>query len=379
VPVDSPELREPASARRRRWWQDHAWLVFGFLGLAAIAGAAAFLFAIETAGVSARQGPRRAGPEAPPRRTDAAVEPAVPARPAEPAPPPDSAPPGWTDRGFAVKAGDTIRDCPQCPLLVVVPPGRFDMGSPAGEAGRGEEEGPMRAVSVPRPLAMARHEVTRAQWSAFARASGRRSAGGCWLWSAMRPSFDRVADWREPGFAQTEDDPVVCVSWREVQAYLAWLNDKQGRRYRLPSEAEWEYAARAGAGGPRPWAAAAASCAHANGADAAAKKRFPDWSALPCEDGYAHTAPVGRFAGNAFGLQDMIGNAWEWTQDCWAATLDGLPAEAGPRAAGDCGKRAIRGGGWTNDARMLRSAARTWLGAEARSNNVGFRIVRELE
>ena len=195
----------------------------------------------------------------------------------------------------------------------------------------------------------------------------------------MRPSFDAVADWREPGFAQTDDDPVVCVSWQDAQAYLAWLNGKHRLRLRLPSEAEWEYAARAGAPGARPWAATEASCAHANGADATAKKRFAEWSAVPCEDGYVHTAPVGRFAGNAFGLQDTIGNVWEWAADCWAPTLDGAPGQAQPRGAGDCAKRPIRGGGWTNDARMLRSAARTWLGAEARSNNVGFRVVRDLE
>ena len=195
--------------------------------------------------------------------------------------------------------GETFRDCPDCPEMVVIPSGSFMMGSPESETERWEDwEGPVHRVSVRQPFALGRHEVTRGQYAAFVRATGRKQADGCWYWDAEGEANEgKRRNWRSPGFSQTERDPVACVNWDDAQAYVKWLSKKTGHAYRLPSEAEWEYAARAGTKTARYWGASADdACGYANGHDRTGKRvnKF-DWTIHACDDGYAQTAPVGSF------------------------------------------------------------------------------------
>jgi formylglycine-generating enzyme required for sulfatase activity len=224
------------------------------------------------------------------------------------------------------RAGSVFRDCPACPELVVIPAGRFRMGSSASEDERLENEGPSHVVAVP-SLALGVYEVTVAEFAAYA-AQTRVAATGCVAWDGTAWAFDRAKSWRSPWFAQTPQDPVVCVSWEEAQGFVKWLSTRTGQRYRLPSEAEWEYAARAGTTTRRYWGDAASGvCSYANFADETAKRTLGRTTVHPCADEFVYTAPVGRFRGNAFGLYDMLGNAYEWTQDCWHDDYTGAPAD----------------------------------------------------
>src|SRR5262249_24973891 len=156
------------------------------------------------------------------------------------------------------------------------------------------------------PFAVGRFEVTYAQYAAFARASGRADGGDCHVITA-RWEKSPPATWRDPGYAPAGDHPVVCVSWDDAQAYLGWLNSRTGGGYRLPSEAEWEYAARAGTTTAFSWGADEnAGCADANGADTAIHARYPRLVSSTCNDGAVGNAPVGSYRANAFGLHDMI-------------------------------------------------------------------------
>lgn len=284
--------------------------------------------------------------------------------------------------------GTVFRDCPQCPGMVVVPAGGFVMGAAPGEEEREEVHNAFRGFSQPRvtlqigAFALGRYEVTRGQFTAFVAETGHALGGGCWFYDAegkweLTPSLN----WRSPGFAQTDRHPVVCVDWNDAAAYAAWLGRKTGKTYRLPSEAEWEYAARAGSQTARPWGNAAGdACAHANVWDMSVKQTYPNATNMhPCSDGFVHTAPVGAFTANAFGLHDMIGNVWEWTQDCRNGTLAGMPDNGSARMAGDCSQRVGRGGSWNDNPRVARSAYRAWGGTGIWTSYRGFRLARTLD
>ena len=276
--------------------------------------------------------------------------------------------------------GEVFRDCPTCPELVVIPAGEFRMGSPGSEEGRRDTEGPQLRVRVER-FALGRYEVTRGEYAAFVAATGRdgdrcRALNGTsWEWSDG-------ASWRSPGFPQTDEDPAVCVSWDDARAYARWLSGETGRRYRLPSEAEWEYAARASTSTSRYWGAGpSGQCGNANGADAAGKQRFRGWTwAVSCNDGRVFTAPVGTFAANPFGLFDMLGNVWEWVEDCWHDSYQGAPSDARAwTSSGDCGRRVVRGGSWSTYAGYLRPGARFGSSTANRTYDQGFRVSRTLD
>lgn len=281
---------------------------------------------------------------------------------------------GWSP-GLA--PGAVFRDCADCPEMVVVPPGKFVMGSPAGEAGRYRFEGPQRVVTIPRAFAVGRFEVTRAQWARFVADSGYAAGAGCYVWNGSRVDWNPSAGWRSPGMPQGDGEPVVCVNWAGANAYARWLAKKTGKPYRLPSDADWEYAARAGNRTSRPWGDdPAQACRFANVADRTGQQRFPAWVAHACADGAVFTSPAGRFRANAFGLYDMIGNAWEWAEDCWIDNLAGIPDDGSARTSGDCGARVMRGGSWLSPPQFARSAARQWLDASYRFADLGFRVVR---
>jgi formylglycine-generating enzyme required for sulfatase activity len=277
--------------------------------------------------------------------------------------------------------GTVFRDCTDCPEMVVVPPGNFSMGSPDAERGRDKDrEGPVHPVTLSRTLGVGKYEVTKAQFARFAQETGFSSSGGCYAWNGEKVEHNTAKSWLNPGFAQTENDPVVCVSWDDAKAYTQWLARKTGKAFRLLSEAEWEYAARAGSRSSRPWGDdPRLACRYANVADTTAKNGVPGFSGLAmheCDDGHAYTAPVGSYQPNAFGLYDMIGNVWEWTEDCWNETYAGAPGDGSARTAGDCDRRVLRGGSWDVNPEVARSAYRGGDAIGLRDVDFGFRVAR---
>jgi formylglycine-generating enzyme required for sulfatase activity len=278
--------------------------------------------------------------------------------------------------------GTTFRDCLNCPELVVVPPGRFAMGSPADEAGRFDDEGPVHDVTIARSLAVMRRPVTVAEFDRFARATGLVPAGGCNVWND-KGDWHKVAErnWRDPGFKQASNHPVVCVSWDDGQRLAKWLSARTGRAYRFLTEAEFEYVARAGTSLAFPWGADGEKfCDFANGFDQTAARGHEDWGKPTCTDGFAFTSPVDRFAANRFGLAGMTGNAFQWVEDCFVAGgYAGAPDDGTARQANPCKARAIRGGSWANGPRGLRLAMRDRDPQDSRYANISIRLAREIE
>jgi formylglycine-generating enzyme required for sulfatase activity len=278
-----------------------------------------------------------------------------------------------------------VRDCAECPGMMTIPAGSFLMGSPEGEAGRDRGEGPQRRVAVS-VFAMSKTEITRGQFGRFVAASGHvtdaeRNVGGhqgCYAWVDRKWGWRAGRSWRDPGFEQSDDHPAVCLSWNDAQAYVRWLSGQTGQRYGLPSEAQWEYAARAGTAGSRPWGDNPdEACRHANVADQTRGPGGHGWAAEHgCSDGHFFTAPVGRYQANGFGLHDMIGNAWEWTEDCHADGHAGAPDDGSARTTGACERRVVRGGSWIDDPGSTRSAFRYRFNPSARCVFGGFRVVR---
>ena len=237
--------------------------------------------------------------------------------------------------------GEIVRDCADCPELVVVPTGDFVMGS-----GDTPYEKPERTISIARPFAIGRREITFTEWDQCA------DSGAC----KHRPD-DR-------GWGRG-DRPVINVSWDDAKLYVAWLSQKSGQKYRLPSEAEWEYAARAGTKTPFFW-----------GRDAGAARAQCDNCGSPTAK---QTATVGSFRPNGFGLYDTAGNAAEWVEDCWNDTYKNAPKDASAWASGDCRLRVLRGGNFNSKSNEIRSSARFRYDVDVRYYANGFRVVRELQ
>lgn len=290
----------------------------------------------------------------------------------------------------AVAQGRAFKDCADCPEMTVVPAGRFAMGADDDELRRegiavdlAARERPRHAVGV-KSFAIGRFEVTRGEYRAFAIASGRSIGDGCWSWQGERGWIkDDDMNWQAPGFIQDDRHPVTCVSWTDAAAYVAWLSARSGKAYRLPSEAEWEYAARAGGDRSRPWGDGAKdACRHENIGDFGYLYKYrlhaDSLVAFVCSDGHAETAPVGSYPANAFGLHDMLGNVFEWTADCWNESHDGAPADGRPRLTGDCAARTRKGGSWMIGADAARPAFRDRNSADGHGNMLGFRVARDL-
>ena len=273
-------------------------------------------------------------------------------------------------------SGDRWRDCDACPEIVSIPAGKFLMGSPASEAGRYEREGPYHEVTVTRPFAIGVYEVTRREYSIFVSATNHASDERPCLVNEGDTWTERTGmSWRSLAFPQTGRHPAVCISWRDATAYVAWLSRITGAEYRLPSAAEWEYAARAGTNTPWYWGdSSQRQCEYANGADEAGG--FP-WR-IRCDDGHAKTSLVGSYQANAFGLYDMLGNAWEWVQDCFRWSYDGAPTDGSAWEKGDCSARVMRGASWASTPTYLRAAHRAGERVDFRSDYTGFRVARTL-
>jgi formylglycine-generating enzyme required for sulfatase activity len=281
--------------------------------------------------------------------------------------------------------GTVFKDCADCPEMVVIPAGRFAMGADPDEEEREALSGQFRNRSQPqhgvnvKRFSAGKFEVTRGQYRMFAEATG-RSSDGCFIWTGAEFEKDQTRDWRNPGYAQDDLHPVACVSWDDASAYVRWLSQKTGGDYRLLTEAEWEYAARAGTATTRFWGDAGdVSCGYANGADLTTRAQVPgasDWPVANCSDRYAYTAPVGSYRANAFGLYDMLGNVGEWTQDCWNGNYRGAPTDGSAWTAGDCFLRAVRSGSWDDAPVALRAAYRVGSPTVIRVYGRGFRVAR---
>lgn len=272
--------------------------------------------------------------------------------------------------------GDEFQDCPDCPEMVVIPAGSFRMGDLTGEGD--EDEKPVHIVRVGYSFAIGKYEVTYGEYSAFVNSTGHSDGSGCRVWANDKGEEDNSKNWRDPGFIQSHGDPVVCVNWNDATAYAQWLSHKTGRLYRLLSESEWEYVARAGSQTKYGFGNGDTFlCRYGNIADKSSKYK---WRNNNCDDGYArHPAPVGSFTANQFGVHDMHGNLWEWVADCWHASYSGAPSNGSTwKSRRNCSKRVLRGGSWISGPGDLRSANRDLAIAGKRSDIAGFRIARML-
>lgn len=267
-------------------------------------------------------------------------------------------------------SGVSFRDCPDCPEMVVAPKGAFTMGSPSSEAGRADDEDQVQ-VSIAAPFAAGKFAITRGEFAAFVKDTGRKTNGGCVTLAGSEWKQQSDKSWRSPGFEQNDRHPVVCINWDDAKAYVAWLSGKTGKGYRLLSESEREYVARAGTTSPFSWGAQiSTSQANYNG-------NFTYGSGQKGED-RKKTVPVDSFKPNPWGLYNVHGNSWDWTEDCWNPKNAGNPGDGSARATGECGRRVVRGGSWYGYPQGLRSAARDWLTSDNRNDLLGFRVGRTL-
>lgn len=289
----------------------------------------------------------------------------------------------------------SFRDCEGCPAMMSLPPGSFEMGATSAEEQREGVPEKFRGWAVPehtvtlrRGVAIGVYEVTRAEFARFIAETGYDAGNTCYVlerdaatnqWGYQERDGK---NWRDPGFPQSDNDPVVCVSWDDAKAYTAWLSKRAGRPYRLPSEAEWEYAARGGTAGARYWGdIPEVACSYANVADMTAAGAL-NWTigvmrTFLCADEHVYTAPVGRFRSNGFGLHDMLGNVYEWAEDCWNDSYDGAPADGSARSTGDCTRRPARGGSWISIQWNVRAGGRGWIVSSYRGVSTGFRVARD--
>ena len=293
------------------------------------------------------------------------------------------------ERGL--KAKDSFRECAGCPEMVVVPAGSFTMGSPVDEKGRDQtdnrDESPQHRVTIARPFAVGKFEVTRDQFANFVKATNYDAGSECWTFEQERSEPRPGRSFRNPGFEQNGSHPAACLNWQDAKAYVRWLSRTTGKRYRLLTEAEWEYAARGRTtAGPAPrfhfGDDEQAMCRYGNVADQTAEKTIAGsatWPFFPCDDGYAYTAPAGSFAANAFGLHDMHGNVWEWTEDCYHFGYRGTPTDGSAWLYGNCKDRVLRGGSWLYDPGFHRAALRFRFTAALRYSSVGLRVARTLQ
>ena len=273
--------------------------------------------------------------------------------------------------------GSIFKDCDTCPEMVVLPTGEFLQGAPATDFAREANEGPRRVVTVDYPLAVSRFEVTRAEFARFAEETGHDGAGCNTYDGSWRSDPNR--SWQSPGFFQDDTHPATCISWNDAQAYVRWLSQAAGQEYRLLSASEWEYAAQAGrtpdAGAT---AGGAETCESSNVADRIAEETYPGWQVFDCRDNHVHTAPVGSYTANPFGIHDMIGNLFEWVADCWNDSYVNAPQDGSAWMTGDCNRRVLRGGSWFTVPQYMRVSFRNRFDPDYRSSSFGLRVARRL-
>lgn len=298
-----------------------------------------------------------------------------------------------------LQPGETFRDCPQCPEMVVIPSGTFQMGSSPsdyqrdllfrppenfvntlmvwlgfpGTRGFPDAELPQHTVTIKQSFAMSKYPVTVAEFVSFVEETGYSPRGHCLIFNSGKPHISSGTSWRSNGFKQVGDDPVVCMRPDDARAYTNWLNRRTGHdpkspvpdSYRLPSESEWEYAARAGTTTAWWWGdQVGRGNTNCDGCDPSRDPRQP--------------TPVGTYRANPFGLYDMLGNVLQMVRDCWNPNYNDAPDDGSPWLSGDCSKVVLRGGSYNNVAWFARSANRSWLDVKSTDNLQGFRVVRNM-
>jgi formylglycine-generating enzyme required for sulfatase activity len=248
------------------------------------------------------------------------------------------------EKALAARLGSEFKECANgCPVMIVIPAGKFIMGSPENEPDRDTSEGPLHEVTIAKPFAVSKFEVTFEEWDACVVAAACPRAPDGWGRGEM---------------------PVINVSWADTKQYIAWLSQLTGKKYRLPTEAEWEYAARSGANTRYSWGDdLGVDNANCNGCGSR-------WD-------LQQTAPVGSFRPNGLGLYDMHGNVWEWVEDSWHETYDGAPTDGSAwLSGGDPNFRVVRGGSWRNENELVRAAVRKKRHTNVRFDTLGFRVAR---
>ncbi|MFM9488388.1 dihydropyoverdine dehydrogenase [Pseudomonas monachiensis] len=272
-----------------------------------------------------------------------------------------SALPGLAQAYTAPLPGKVFKDCRNCPEMVVLPAGTFTMGTPDDEVGREPDEGPMHEVTFDKSFAMSRYQITAGEWAQYMKETGITLPDG-----DTRPG--RACTNGKPSYPQDPRQPAVCMNFAEVSAYVAWLSMKTGQHYHIVSEAQREYAARAGSKGAFPFpfdpGTEYSIATHAN--------------TYGPTDGYSYSSPVGSYPANAFGLYDMHGNVYEWIADCYHPDYVGAPTDGSAWTEPNCDTLRIRGNDWGEAPVFSRSGNRNDIDPQTRGDWIGFRVVRTL-
>ncbi len=288
---------------------------------------------------------------------------------------------------------DSFKSCTHCPAMKSIPGGQFILGSNKEATNKNKDEEPRVQINIS-DFATSIFEITRAEYKAFVVETGYQSINNCFT-QQKNGAWGQKANssWKNPGFEQKDNHPVVCVSWQDAKAYTAWLNTIQKKyRYRLLSESEWEYLAKVKnikgshinteITTPYWWGTNENDfCKFTNGADISARKIYPNWLKTGnCNDSFVYTAPVGHFkVPNSFGLYDLVGNVWEWVEDCYRPNYKQQPIDGKPYLKSNCIERVVRGGAWGDYGSFyLRTNYRgDWKAAESFSN-FGFRVAADI-
>jgi len=270
-----------------------------------------------------------------------------------------------------LKPNESFKDCATCPEMVVVPAGSFTMGSPSNEPQRYSDELQV-GVSIAAPFSVGRFAITRGEYATFVGEANHLNSDKCSVYENNEWKERADRSFRIPGFNQDDRHPAVCVNWDDAKAFAAWLSKKTGKGYRLLSEAEREYVTRAGTTTPFWWGTSITP----NQANYDGRTAYEGGGSVG--DFRRRTVSVDTFEPNPWGLYNVHGNVWEWTEDCWNEGNAGNPGNGRPRTTGDCNRRVVRGGSWVSDPRMIRSALRVWTNTADRTARVGFRLARTL-
>jgi formylglycine-generating enzyme required for sulfatase activity len=273
------------------------------------------------------------------------------------------------EREWLLKPKDTFKECADCPEMVLVPAGEFMMGSPESEPERFVQEGPQHRVKLGRSFALGKLKITRDQFEAFVRETNYSTGDRCYTVENGRVEDRAGRSFRNPGFVQEGNHPVVCVNWDDARAYVAWLAKKTGKLYRLASESEWEYAARATTTTPFWWGSTIST-------DQANYDGNSVYAGGSKGENRQKTVAVDGFKPNAWGFYQVHGNAFEWVEDCWNDGYSNAPVDDSVMLAGNCTRHVRRAGAWNYPAATLRAAYRDSRPATTRASNTSLRVAR---
>lgn len=276
----------------------------------------------------------------------------------------------FVESSSAFSRNDTVT-----PDMQVIEPGSFEMGAASSDPASSPDELPRHSVTITQSYLVARHQVTRGEFATFIDATDHQIDTGCWSLTREGWIEDPAGSWQAPGYDQTDAHPAVCISRLDALAYIEWLSNTTDRTYRLPSEAEWELAAR-GTGAQPFWGIPENICTFGNVNDITSKNKVAKVGEN-CRDNALYTAPVGSYEANPNGLFDMIGNAWEWTADCASADYQHTPTDGSAWTTANCATYSLRGHSWTDAPGPVRIETRYALPPGARQSIVGFRVVAD--